>query len=40
MSDPTIGLKLPTTGGSPDRPVDMTAGEWGARAEDLGYESI
>jgi alkanesulfonate monooxygenase SsuD/methylene tetrahydromethanopterin reductase-like flavin-dependent oxidoreductase (luciferase family) len=40
MSDPTIGLKLPTTGGSPDGPVNMTAGEWGARAEELGYDSI
>lgn len=40
MSDPTIGLKLPTTGGSPDVPVEMSAGEWGARAEELGYDSI
>lgn len=40
MPELTIGLKLPTTGGSPDIPVDMTAGEWGERAEELGYDSI
>lgn len=40
MDDPTIGLKLPTTDESPSRPASMSAGEWGKRAEGLGYDSI
>lgn len=40
MSDRTIGLKLPTAGSHPDRPVAMSAGEWGVRAEELGYDSL
>ncbi len=40
MVDPTIGLKLPTTGDSPSHPDSMSAGAWGDRAEELGYDSI
>lgn len=37
MATPTVGLKLPTVG---DTPEDRTAAEWGQHAEDLGYDSI
>lgn len=40
MPRPTIGLKLPTTEERPNRPVSMSAGEWGERAEELGYDSV
>lgn len=40
MDGPKIGLKLPTTGDQPNRPASMSAGAWGERAEELGYESI
>lgn len=37
---PTIGLKLPKTGGTPMWSYEVSAGEWGERAESLGYDSI
>ena len=37
---PTLGVKLPLTGGLPMWPHDRSAGEWAELAEDLGYESI
>lgn len=40
MSTYTVGLKLPTTGDSPSEPASMSAGDWGVRAEELGYDSI
>lgn len=40
MPQPAIGLKLPTTDDRPNRPVSMSAGDWGERAEMLGYDSI
>lgn len=40
MSDPTVGLKLPTAGERPDRPAPHATAEWGERAETLGYDSI
>lgn len=40
MTSPTVGLKLPMTSERPDTPASTTAGEWGALAEDHGYESL
>lgn len=40
MTTPTIGLKLPTKGDSPDAPASKPASEWGKHAESLGYDSI
>lgn len=40
MSEPSLGLKLPTKGDSPDAPVTKSAAEWGKHAESLGYDSI
>lgn len=40
MSDCNIGLKLPFTNDTPNRPDSMSAGEWGAHAEELCYNSI
>lgn len=37
---PTIGLKLPKDSGSPMWPYDVSAGEWAARAEAMGYDSV
>ena len=40
MSDPTVGLKLPTVGERPDRPDTHSTAGWAERAETLGYDSI
>ena len=40
MTQPKLGLKLPTTDDRPNQPVSKTAGEWGEHAEELGYDSI
>lgn len=36
----SLGLKLPRVGGSPGWAFEQSAGEWGKRAEELGYHSI
>ena len=41
MAPPTLGVKLPKNrDGGIAVPYDMSAAEWGAHVEDLGYESI
>lgn len=40
MQDSKIGLKLPLTEERPNWLASMSAGEWGERAESMGYDSI